>query len=100
MGRSRVPHSMTVTLGLAFAALVLALAMPARAQEDRHGPPDDHGRYEQEHHDRGWERRHRRPPPVYAAPVYAAPVYAPPAVVYTPPVPLGGITLIIPFNFH
>jgi hypothetical protein len=96
MSRLRVPRSMTVTLGLAFAALVLVLAMPGRAQEDRHGPPDDHGRYEQEHHDRDWARRRRRPPP----PVYAAPVYAPPAVVYTPPVPLGGINLIIPFNFR
>jgi len=97
MSRIRVPRSMTVTLGVAFAALILALALPARAQEERHGPPDNHGGYQHVHHDRDWERRHRRPPP---APVYAAPVYAPPAVVYTAPVPVGGINLIIPFNFR
>lgn len=92
MSRIRVPRFVTVTLGVAFAALILALAVPARAQYQHHGPPPP------VHHDRDWYRHHRRPPP--PAPVYAAPVYAPPAVVYTPPVPVGGINLIIPFNFR
>lgn len=93
MSRIRVPRFVTVTLGVAFAALILALAVPARAQYQHHGPPP-----RPVHHDRDWYRHHRRPPP--PAPVYAAPVYAPPAVVYTPPVPVGGINLIIPFNFR
>lgn len=80
-------------LGLA-AALAVALVAPARADEDRH----DRDHHEQ--HDRDWYRRHHRPAPVYVAPTYEAPVYAPPAVIYTPPMPVGGINLIIPFNFR
>lgn len=94
MSRSRLITASL--LGLAAAALAVTLAAPASADEDHRDR--DHRR--EVRHDRDWYRRHHRPAPVYVAPTYEAPVYAPPAVVYTPPMPAGGINLIIPFNFR
>ena len=61
--------------------MVLAVAAPAYADEWR-----DH-----EGHARDWHRGH--PHPVYD-------VYAPPAVVYAPPPPSPGISLILPINIR
>ncbi|MDE2029695.1 MAG: hypothetical protein KGI97_03925 [Alphaproteobacteria bacterium] len=96
----------------ALAALVLlgvAVAAPARADDDhRHSYGHEHAyghetaRHEHEWHDRAWEEHEREAREwrmrhhVYSNSY----VYAPPTVIYAPPSPPPGISLIIPLDIR